>query len=112
VRAVEPSAQLFKWGATIWDHGSKRAFDIIDSLVGLIALSLVLVGIALAIRRLSGRPVFFRQMRSGLNGRPFELVKAAGVCYEAGPCGYGVHRQLTSLGHWCDVVAPRRRATG
>ncbi len=27
-------------------------------------------------------------------------------CYEAGPCGYGVHRQLTRLGHRCDVVAP------
>jgi len=27
-------------------------------------------------------------------------------CYEAGPCGYGLHRQLTALGHQCDVVAP------
>src|ERR1044071_1144312 len=27
-------------------------------------------------------------------------------CYEAGPCGYGVQRQLTGLGHRCDVVAP------
>ena len=27
-------------------------------------------------------------------------------CYEAGPCGYGVYRQLTSLSHRCDVVAP------
>jgi transposase len=27
-------------------------------------------------------------------------------CYEAGPCGYGLHRQLTSLGHRCEVVAP------
>jgi transposase len=27
-------------------------------------------------------------------------------CYEAGPCGYGVHRQLTDLGHECLVVAP------
>src|SRR5229473_1731588 len=27
-------------------------------------------------------------------------------CYEAGPCGYGVHRHLTRLGHRCDVVAP------
>ena len=25
-------------------------------------------------------------------------------CCEAGPCGYGVHRQLTGLGHRCDVV--------
>jgi transposase len=28
------------------------------------------------------------------------------VCYEAGPCGYVVQRQLTRLGHRCDVVAP------
>ena len=27
-------------------------------------------------------------------------------CYEAGPCGYGVQRQLTRLGHRCDLVAP------
>jgi transposase len=28
------------------------------------------------------------------------------VCYEAGPCGYGLHRQVTALGHDCTVVAP------
>jgi transposase len=27
-------------------------------------------------------------------------------CYEAGPCGYGVHRHLVGLGHECLVVAP------
>jgi transposase len=27
-------------------------------------------------------------------------------CYEAGPCGYGLHRQIPSLGHVCTVVAP------
>jgi transposase len=27
-------------------------------------------------------------------------------CYEAGPCGYGVQRQLTAAGHECAVVAP------
>lgn len=27
-------------------------------------------------------------------------------CYEAGPCGYGRHRQLVDLGHDCIVVAP------
>src|SRR6202166_2282842 len=36
-------------------------------------------------------------------GRP---GKPLAFCYEAGPCGYGVHRHLTSLGHRCDVVAP------
>ena len=28
------------------------------------------------------------------------------VCYEAGPCGYGLQRQVTALGHDCTVVAP------
>lgn len=32
--------------------------------------------------------------------------KPLAFCYEAGPCGYGVYRQLKSLGHRCDVVAP------
>jgi transposase len=28
------------------------------------------------------------------------------VCDEAGPCGYGLQRQITALGHDCTVVAP------
>ncbi len=27
-------------------------------------------------------------------------------CYEAGPCGYGLYRQILALGHPCLVVAP------
>lgn len=27
-------------------------------------------------------------------------------CYEAGPCGYEVYRQLVGMGHDCEVVAP------
>lgn len=35
-------------------------------------------------------------------GSPSQLV----CCYEAGPCGYGLYRQLTELGISCQVVAP------
>ena len=28
------------------------------------------------------------------------------VCYEAGPTGYGLYRQIVTLGHECTVVAP------
>jgi transposase len=38
-----------------------------------------------------------------------QLKKGAGRmswCYEAGPCGYGVHRQLSAAGEDCQVVAP------
>lgn len=38
--------------------------------------------------------------RLGKQGHPLHFA------YEAGPCGYGVQRQLTRLGHRCDVVAP------
>lgn len=27
-------------------------------------------------------------------------------CYEAGPTGYGLYRQIVKLGHECSVVAP------
>jgi len=40
-----------------------------------------------------------------------KLGKAHGTlhfCYEAGPCGYGIHRQLTEMGHDCDLVAPSK----
>ena len=39
-----------------------------------------------------------------------EKLAASGAqlrfCYEAGPCGYGLHRQLVEMGHDCIVVAP------
>jgi transposase len=28
------------------------------------------------------------------------------LCYEAGPCGYGLYRQLIASGHQCQVIAP------
>ncbi len=38
--------------------------------------------------------------RLGRRGEPLRF------CYEAGPCGYGLHRLLSGLGHDCAVVAP------
>ena len=40
-----------------------------------------------------------------------ELIQ---FCYEAGPCGYELHRRLTAMGFDCEVVAPSRipRAPG
>ncbi len=35
-----------------------------------------------------------------------ESGKTPSFCYEAGPCGYGLHRLLTKLGFECAVVAP------
>jgi transposase len=32
--------------------------------------------------------------------------KSLHCCYEAGPCGYGLYRQIVEAGHTCMVVAP------
>src|SRR5690625_4863871 len=53
----------------------KRVFDLTASTAGLLVLSPVLAGLALAVRVKLGSPVFFRQVRPGLAGRPFEMVK-------------------------------------
>lgn len=53
----------------------KRIFDVIAVLSGgLILLPLLLV-ILVLVRLKLGSPIFFRQIRPGLNGRPFELIK-------------------------------------
>ena len=32
--------------------------------------------------------------------------EAVSFAYEAGPCGYGVYREIAETGHDCEVVAP------
>ena len=32
--------------------------------------------------------------------------EVASCCYEAGPCGYRIYRQISDSGHDCSVVAP------
>ncbi len=53
----------------------KRSFDIVFSLLGLVALSPVLLGLALLVRWRLGTPVFFRQRRIGYEGREFNIIK-------------------------------------
>lgn len=53
----------------------KRSFDIVASFVGLLLLSPVIVFVALQIRRKLGTPVLFRQVRPGLDGKPFKMIK-------------------------------------
>src|SRR5690554_5059659 len=53
----------------------KRLFDILASAFGLLLLSPVILIVAWQVRRKLGSPVFFRQTRPGLNGKPFEMVK-------------------------------------
>jgi exopolysaccharide biosynthesis polyprenyl glycosylphosphotransferase len=53
----------------------KRTLDVVGSLVALVVLSPVFAIVAIAIRRHDGGPPLFRQVRVGLHGRPFEVLK-------------------------------------
>lgn len=53
----------------------KRLFDIIASAIGLLLFAPVIAVIAFQIRLKLGSPVFFRQVRPGRGGKPFEMIK-------------------------------------
>lgn len=53
----------------------KRLFDILASAIALVLLSPVMAYVAWQISKKLGSPVLFRQVRPGLNGKPFTMIK-------------------------------------
>ena len=53
----------------------KRIFDVIVSFSVLLAFSPILLIVALLVRTKLGSPIFFTQIRPGLHGKPFKMVK-------------------------------------
>ncbi len=78
----------------------KRLIDLTASIVTLILLSPVIAGIAIIIWLRLGRPVFFRQMRPGLNGEPFQLIKFRTMRNERSQNGeqLGESDRMTAIG--------------
>ena len=64
----------------------KRAFDIAASAAGLIILSPVFAVTAAAIRVYDHGPVFYRQVRLTLNGRPFEIINVFEEVFQSALC--------------------------
>jgi exopolysaccharide biosynthesis polyprenyl glycosylphosphotransferase len=59
--------------ANLWP--AKRAFDLVASMVLLLLVSPIMLACAVAVKLTSPGPVFFRQVRIGIGGRPFEILK-------------------------------------
>jgi exopolysaccharide biosynthesis polyprenyl glycosylphosphotransferase len=60
---------------TPWRKLIKQTLDFFGAMLLLIFFSPVLIGAAIAIRLTSPGPIFFRQERSGVNGKPFTMYK-------------------------------------
>lgn len=80
--------------------GVKRLLDLAVALCALILLAPVLLGLALWILVLDGRPVLFRQWRVGKDGKLFQILKFRTMA-EAG-CAASItaanDRRITALG--------------
>ena len=53
----------------------KRLFDLVFETLALFALMIPFVILILIVKKELGSPVFFRQIRPGLHGKPFEMIK-------------------------------------
>jgi len=61
----------------------KRLVDIAGAAMLMVLLAPVMAILAIAIKRDSKGPVFFRQARVGLHGRAFKLIKFRSMCLDA-----------------------------
>jgi exopolysaccharide biosynthesis polyprenyl glycosylphosphotransferase len=61
----------------------KRAFDLIATSLGLLAIAPIFASVALAIKLDSKGPVLFRQVRVGRDGRRFWIYKFRSMCVDA-----------------------------
>ena len=61
----------------------KSIVDRTGAICGLLLTAPIMLATAIAIKLESKGPVFFRQTRSGLNGKPFELLKFRTMCENA-----------------------------
>jgi Undecaprenyl-phosphate glucose phosphotransferase len=81
----------------------KRAIDIAISLTALVVLSPLMLLIALLVKWTSPGPIFYRQVRCGLNGQPFDMLKFRSMRIDA-ECQTGAV--------WAQKDDPRRTRFG
>jgi exopolysaccharide biosynthesis polyprenyl glycosylphosphotransferase len=75
LRRAEPIAVLSRPALVGSQLVLKRVVDLSGAVAGLVALSPLLLVAAVAVRLTSRGPVFFRQVRVGLGGDPFVMMK-------------------------------------
>ena len=66
-----------------WGRFFKRLMDVTGALVGLLALAPVYLLVAIAIKIESRGPVLFRQLRIGMDGKPFTMLKFRSMVMDA-----------------------------
>jgi Undecaprenyl-phosphate glucose phosphotransferase len=72
---IAKAIDLQHTGLRPWERTVKTVIDSLLAAAGLVALSPLFAAVAILIKLDSPGPVFFRQQRTGFNGKPFRIVK-------------------------------------
>jgi len=86
----------------IQDHMLKRGFDVVFAVVGLVVLSPVICGIALAIKLEDGGSILYSQDRTAVFGETFNVFKFRSMVPEGEsvkPVDDEVNDRITRVGH-------------
>ncbi len=82
----------------------KRLVDLLLSSIGIVLLLPIFVIVSGIIGLSEGRPIFFRQKRIGLGGKPFAIWKFRTMIRDAEKQGasltVGHDARITPIGHW------------
>jgi exopolysaccharide biosynthesis polyprenyl glycosylphosphotransferase len=87
-----------------WQRVFKRGIDILVSLFALFVFSPIYIALALAVKFSSKGPIFFRQIRIGLHGKPFHIIKYRTMVVNAESDGPALSskndQRITPVGKW------------
>ncbi|TAE74139.1 MAG: sugar transferase [Verrucomicrobia bacterium] len=67
----------------VFNNAIKRGIDIFGALVGIVLFAPLVAIFCIMVRFESRGPVFYKQRRIGLNGRPFEILKIRSMALDA-----------------------------
>ena len=98
-----PTINLSETPLEGWSRFVKRAFDLLVAGAATIVLSPVMAAVALAIWLEDHGPMFYRQVRMGLDGKPFDILKFRSM-------RVGAENDTGAV--WADRDDPRRTRVG
>ena len=98
-----PTINLSETPLEGWSRFVKRAFDLLVASAALLVASPVMAAIAVAIWLEDRGPIFYRQVRMGLDGKPFDILKFRSMRENA---------EASTGAVWADRDDPRRTRVG
>ncbi len=98
-----PTINLSETRLDGWSLLLKRGFDLLVAASALVVFSPVMIAIAFAIWLEDRGPILYRQVRMGLDGKPFEIFKFRSM---------RVGAELESGAKWAERDDPRRTRVG